>query len=104
MKANEMPAESFLLGAVARMAAGMLLIAPGVLSDLLALLLLSPAGKWLTRIFLSSIFTRMLPQCSGDQFDFASTDKMSAKDEIIDVRVTTPDENNSHSERSEESE
>jgi hypothetical protein len=46
----------------------------------------------------------MLPQCSSDQFDFTSTDKISAKDEIIDVRVTAPDENNNHSERSEESE
>jgi UPF0716 protein FxsA len=104
MKANEMPAESFLLGAVARMAAGMLLIVPGVLTDLLALLLLSPAGKWLTRRSVSTIFTRMLPRCSGDQFDFASTGEMSAKDEIIDVRVRAPDENNSHSERSDKSE
>jgi UPF0716 family protein affecting phage T7 exclusion len=106
VKTCEMPAESFLLGAVSRLAAGMLLIVPGVLTDLMALLLLSPAGKWLAHTFLSTIFSRMMSQYSGDQFDFTSAGnfkgdspifvdtkigtvpEMPAKDEIIDVRVT----------------
>jgi UPF0716 protein FxsA len=91
MKSNEISAESFLLGAVNRVAAGTLLIVPGVLTDILALLLISPAGNRLTRKFISTIFARLFPACSRDQFDFDSNAEKPAKDEIIDIRVKNPD-------------
>ena len=79
--------ESFLLGAAARLAAGVLFIVPGVLTDLAALLLLSPAGKRLVRLFLASLFGKMFPRPSNQDYFSDASGERPAKDEIIDVRV-----------------
>lgn len=83
-------AEDFLLGAVARLSAGVLLIVPGVLTDIVALCLLSPAGKWLTKMFFVSLFLMYFPQLGGNQYDYQDGDEKQAKDEIIDVKVIDP--------------
>lgn len=90
---RKMPAEDFMVGAVARFAAGVLLIVPGVLSDILALLLLSPAGKWLTKFCFVSLFIMLAPHFSRNEFNFTSSENKPAKDEIIDVKVVDPDDN-----------
>jgi UPF0716 family protein affecting phage T7 exclusion len=85
--------EDFMIGAVARFAAGILLIVPGVLTDILALLLLSPAGKWLTKVFFVSLFIMLAPRFSHNEFNFSYSENKPAKDEIIDVKVVNPDDN-----------
>jgi UPF0716 family protein affecting phage T7 exclusion len=79
--------ESFLLGAVARLAAGVLFIVPGILTDLVALLLISPAGNWLARFFIASLFGKMFPHPSNQDYFSDASGETPAKDEIIDVRI-----------------
>ncbi|MGD0653613.1 MAG: FxsA family protein [Thermoguttaceae bacterium] len=85
--ANEISAEAFLLGATARLAAGALFIVPGILTDLMALLLISPAGKHLVRIFIASLFGKMFPHPSNQDYFSDASGETPAKDEIIDVRI-----------------
>jgi UPF0716 protein FxsA len=92
MEANQLSGGVFLLGAASRLAAGALLIVPGVLTDILALILLSPVGKRLSRIFIVSLISKTFPQFSQQKFDFDFTNKPPAKDEIIDVQVKSADE------------
>jgi len=91
MNANEMSVENFLLGASARVAAGVLFVVPGVLTDLIALLLLSPAGKWLSRNFFMSLFMGAFPHFSNQEFNSHTPGEKSAKDEVIDVKVKNAD-------------
>jgi UPF0716 protein FxsA len=90
--AEGMTGESFLLGAAARLAAGVLFIVPGILTDLLALLLLSPAGKGLVRFFIASLFGKMFPHASNQDYSSDASGETPAKDEIIDVRVVNENE------------
>jgi UPF0716 family protein affecting phage T7 exclusion len=108
LNASELPPQDFLLGTVNRLAAGTLLIVPGVLSDLLALVLLTPAGKWLTRRFFQSLADGMIKgttpfsfrRKSGQSldgsfppgFEQSSFTEKPARDEIIDVKVVNVDE------------
>jgi UPF0716 protein FxsA len=87
MNASGISAEVFLLGAASRLAAGVLFIVPGVLTDLMALVLLSPAGKWLVRIIIASMFGEMFPHLSNQDYFSGLSGEKQAKDEIIDVRV-----------------
>jgi UPF0716 protein FxsA len=87
MNAGGISAEVFLLGAASRLAAGVLFIVPGVLTDLMALVLLSPAGKWLVRIIIASMFGEMFPHLSNQDYFSGLSGEKPAKDEIIDVRV-----------------
>lgn len=96
VKANNMTSEDFMLGAMARLVAGILLIVPGVLTDIIALCLLSPAGKWLMKLFFVSLFISIAPRFSHNHFDFQSDQNNSANDEIIDVQVLHSDENKLH--------
>jgi len=92
MNANGISGEAFLLGAASRLAAGALFIVPGILTDLMAILLISPAGKRLTRILVISLFGRMFSSHSNqDQFVRSFGDK-PVKDQIIDVKITKADE------------
>ena len=79
--------ESFLFGAAARLAAGVLFIVPGVLTDLVALLLISPVGKGLVRFFIASLLGKMFPYASNQDYSPDASGETPAKDEIIDVRV-----------------
>jgi UPF0716 protein FxsA len=85
--AEGMTGEFFLLGAAARLAAGVLFIVPGVLTDLLALLLISPAGKGLVRFFIASLLGKMFPRPSNQDYFSDASGETPAKDEIIDVRI-----------------
>jgi len=87
MDAGAISGESLLLGAAARLAAGVLFIVPGILTDLMALLLLSPAGKRLVRLFFASLFGKMFPRPSNQDYFSDESGERPAKDEIIDVRV-----------------
>jgi UPF0716 protein FxsA len=86
-KDSSISGEGFLLGAAARLAAGVLFILPGVMTDLMALLLISPAGKLMVKIMLSSFFGGVFPSFSNQNHFSRSTDDRPAKDEIIDVRI-----------------
>jgi UPF0716 family protein affecting phage T7 exclusion len=90
---NEMPVDHFLVGAVAHLAAGVLFIVPGVLTDLMALLLLTPARTWLARFFITSLFGKIFPHFSNQNSSVHSSGEKPAKDEIIDVRVISSDGN-----------
>jgi UPF0716 protein FxsA len=92
MDAGGISGESFLLGAVARLAAGVLFIVPGILTDLVALLLISPAGKRLVRFFIASLFGKMFPRPSNQDYFSDASGETPAKDEIIDVRVVNAGE------------
>jgi UPF0716 protein FxsA len=87
MNDNLMPVDHFVAGALAHLAAGVLFIVPGVLTDLLALLLLTPARKWLGRFFITSLFGKIFPHLPNQNSSGYSSAEKSAKDEIIDVRV-----------------
>lgn len=87
MNGNEISIEDFLLGAASRLAAGVLLIVPGVLTDLMALFLLSPAGKGLVQIFISSLYSAKFSRFSKQGFESRTSGEKSIKDEIIDVKV-----------------
>jgi len=92
MNASGISGEAFLLGAASRLAAGVLFIVPGILTDLMAILLISPAGKRLVRILVISLFGRMFSSHSNqDQFARSFDDK-PVKDQIIDVKITKTDE------------
>ena len=92
-------ARLFLLGAAARLAAGVLFIVPGVLTDLVALLLISPAGKWTGADFLSaSLFGKMFSRPSNQDYFSDASGERPAKDEIIDVRVVNADEKEAENE------
>jgi UPF0716 family protein affecting phage T7 exclusion len=88
---DEMPADLF-LRMIAHFSAGVLFIVPGILTDLAALALISPAGKRLTRILITSLFGQMFSHLSNRNYFSGSTDEKPAKDEIIDVQVTNGDE------------
>jgi UPF0716 protein FxsA len=92
MDAGAISGELFLLGAAARLAAGVLFIVPGVLTDLLALLLISPAGKPLVRFFIASLLGKMFPRPSNHDYFSDASGERPAKDEIIDVRVVNENE------------
>jgi UPF0716 family protein affecting phage T7 exclusion len=85
--AQGMSGETFLLGAAARLAAGVLFIVPGILTDLAALLLLSPAGKGLVRFFIASLFGKMFSRPLNQDYFSGESGERPAKDEIIDVRI-----------------
>jgi UPF0716 family protein affecting phage T7 exclusion len=85
--AGAISGESFLLGAAARLAAGVLFMVPGVLTDLLALLLISPAGKGLVRFFIASLLGKMFPRPTNQDYFSDISGETLAKDEIIDVRI-----------------
>jgi UPF0716 family protein affecting phage T7 exclusion len=91
VNARNMSAQDFMIGAMARLAAGMLLIVPGVLTDIVALCLLSPAGKWLTKVLFASLFIMIAPRFQLNPFDFQPTDDEAPKDEIIDVKIINSD-------------
>ncbi|MGA2798056.1 MAG: FxsA family protein, partial [Thermoguttaceae bacterium] len=82
----------FILGAAARLAAGVLFIVPGILTDLMALLLISPAGKRLVQFFVASLFGKMFPHTSIQDYFSGTSGETPAKDEIIDVRVVNDGE------------
>jgi UPF0716 protein FxsA len=111
LNGNAMQVDHFLIGAAAHLAAGVLFIVPGALTDLIALLLLTPMGKRLARIFITSLFGKIFSHLSngissnrssgvcakGDSpiFDDAkigTVPEKPAKDEIIDVRVANAGE------------
>lgn len=83
-------AEDVMLGALARLAAGVLLIVPGVLTDIAALCLLSPAGKWLTKVFIVSLFMILFPKLAQNNFQYQYYDQKPPEDQIIDVKVIEP--------------
>jgi UPF0716 protein FxsA len=70
---------------MARLVAGALFIVPGILSDILALLLLFPAGRRLVFFLFGVRLKEMLTYHMGSDASRAPGDK-SAKGEIIDVR------------------
>lgn len=86
LAADQMPSVDHVL-AVCHIWAALLLIAPGVLTDLMALVLLSPAGKWLARVFVASLLTELFPSLFRGDYAAGSAGEKQAKDEIIDVRV-----------------
>ena len=92
MDASGISGESFLLGAVARLAAGVLFIVPGILTDLKALLFISPVGKRLVRFFIVSLFGKMLPHLSNQDYFSGAKGETPAKDEIINVRIVNAGE------------
>jgi len=83
---DQMPSD-LLLKMLAHFSASILLIVPGVLTDLIALLMISPAGKWLARFFIASLFGKMFAHLSNQDYSSHASGEMPAKDEIIDVRV-----------------
>jgi UPF0716 family protein affecting phage T7 exclusion len=91
---NQTPTDLY-LNAVATLMAGIFFIVPGILTDLLALLLLMPTGKRLTRLLIELQFTdlvRILAQRgpAGQNFDDQADGNAASKDEIIDVHVVNP--------------
>jgi UPF0716 protein FxsA len=76
-----------LLGAAARLVAGVLFIVPGVLTDIMGLVLISPWGKWLLKSMVESLSGKMLSRFADRGRSARANEEKSAKDEIIDVRV-----------------
>ncbi|MGA2059031.1 MAG: FxsA family protein [Thermoguttaceae bacterium] len=88
---DQMPSD-LLLKMLAHFSASVLLIVPGVLTDLIALLMISPAGKRLVRFFIASLFGKMFPHFSNQDYFSHASGETPAKDEIIDVRVVNAGE------------
>ena len=87
-----------LLGAAARLAAGALFIVPGVLTDVMALALISPWGKWLVRSLVGSLFAKTFSGFADQGRSVRSNGERPAKDEIIDVRIVDSGERDEKSE------
>ena len=85
LQEGESPAEP-LFNAIVRFAAGVLLIVPGVLTDLVALLLFTPLGIWLAGMVLFYVIDLPMPFPSFRK-QKSSSKNIPAKDEIIDVQV-----------------
>jgi UPF0716 family protein affecting phage T7 exclusion len=75
-----------MFNAIVRFAAGVLLIVPGVLTDLVALLLFTPLGIWLALTIFLYVIDAPLPLPSFRN-PKPSSKNIPAKDEIIDVQV-----------------
>jgi UPF0716 protein FxsA len=90
VRAGRMPAEALLDGLLVSLAA-LLLILPGFLSDVLAILLLfPPSRRWLLSVARRRIRTRIVTAYNGrvDTFDSGSYgEPANRRDEVIDVRV-----------------
>jgi UPF0716 protein FxsA len=88
--------EPSLLGTAARLAAGVLFIVPGILTDLMALVLISPAGKWLVRFFIATLLGKMFPHPSNQYYSSYASGETPAKDKIIDVHIVNFDNEEPH--------
>lgn len=87
--ANRAPADAMLDGLLI-VVAGVLLIIPGVLTDVVAIVLLLPPTRYLVRLWLKSRFkSRLVIHSDRDG------EPSEARSQIIDVRVTEvdPDKN-----------
>lgn len=90
LNANQAPTVLYLRG-IAHLTAGALFIVPGVLTDLVALLLLSPAGGRLVRLLIDSWFNELSNNYLKQHDSSRGSQEKYAKDEIIDVRVKNAD-------------
>ncbi|REK07433.1 MAG: FxsA family protein [Planctomycetota bacterium] len=89
VSAGRMPGDAMIDGVLVSLAA-VLLILPGFLSDVVALLLLFPPSRsWLKSVARGRIRARIMTSYNGQvhTFDSAAGGRSSARDEIIDVKV-----------------
>jgi UPF0716 family protein affecting phage T7 exclusion len=81
-----------LWGLAARLFAGVLFIVPGVLTDIMALMLISPWGKWLVRSLAGALSAKIISGFAARGYSVHLNGEMPVKDQIIDVRVVDGDD------------